>query len=292
MQWKPETFVEFIRSTSSQLPRDIEQALQGTRNNEAEGSAARFALDSIIENIEIAKKNGRPLCQDTGSIHVFATLPKDADENTFREAFCLAVGSATEKGYLRQNSVDPITGENSGNNLGPGSPAFHIMRHAGNHAEVRLMLKGGGCENVSAQYSLPDKRLDAHRNIEGVRRCILDALVQAQGTGCAPGILGVCIGGDRTTGYDFSKEQLLRKLGEQNEDVVLRKLEEHIMRDANKLDIGPMGFGGKATLIGCQVGKLNRIPASYYVSITYMCWAHRRQGVRIDCKGDIEAWLY
>jgi len=292
MQWNTETFLELIRTTSSQLPEDIEKTITRAQREEEKGSAARFALDSIVENIKLAKENGRPLCQDTGSIHIYATLPKDADENAFREAFCLAIGSATEKGYLRQNSVDPITGKNSGNNLGPGSPAFHVIRHAGNQTEIRLLLKGGGCENVSAQYALPDKHLDAFRDIEGARRCILDAVVKAQGKGCAPGILGVCIGGDRTTGYEFSKEQLLRKLDEPNEDAVLRKLEEDIMRDANELGIGPMGFGGKTTLLGCLIGKLNRIPASYYVSVTYMCWAYRRQGVRLDNDGKIAEWLY
>jgi fumarate hydratase class I len=157
---------------------------------------------------------------------------------------------------------------------------------------VRLILKGGGCENVGAQYSLPDTRLGANRDLDGVRKAILDAVVQAQGKGCSPGILGVCIGGDRAVGYAHSKEQLLRTLPDVNPDPALAKLEQEIVASANRLGIGPMGFGGKTTLLGCKIGALNRLPASFFVSISYMCWAYRRQGFLLADPGKIVKWLY
>ena len=225
----------------------------------------------------------------------FVKSPFSFDQKVFSDTARDAVAEATAKGYLRQNSVDPLTGKNSGNNLGPGSPSFYFEQHdvyGKNEIEIRLILKGGGCENVGVQYSLPNRQLDADRNLNGVRHCLLDAVIQAQGKGCAPGILGVCIGGDRSTGYAHSKKQFLRMLNDKNPNPLLAELEEDVTRTANELGIGPMGFRGKTTLLGCKIGYLNRLPASYFVSVSYMCWAYRRQGTLVDPEGNITKWLY
>jgi fumarate hydratase class I len=203
-----------------------------------------------------------------------------------------AVKLATKKGFLRQNSVDSLTGQNDGTNLGPGSPTVHFHQHRSATIEVRLILKGGGCENVGAQYSLPNEKLKANRDLDGCRKVILDAVLQAQGKGCGPGILGVCIGGDRATGYEFSKQQFLRKLDDRNPDSRLDALEQDVLNTANELGIGPMGFGGKTTLLGVKICAANRLPASFFVSVSYMCWAYRRQGVSLRPDGEIEGWLY
>jgi fumarate hydratase class I len=168
----------------------------------------------------------------------------------------------------------------------------HFHQHRSAEAKVRLILKGGGCENVGAQYSLPNEKLKANRDLDGCRKAILDAVLQAQGKGCGPGILGVCIGGDRATGYEHSKEQLLRVLDDANPNAELDKLEKDIVETSNKLGIGPMGFGGKTTLLGTKIGVLNRLPASYFVSVSYMCWAYRRQGAELGSDGSIAKWLY
>jgi fumarate hydratase class I len=249
-------------------------------------------MNIIVKNIDMAKLKSAPLCQDTGSILFFVRSPKGFDQLAFEKAAAEAVAEATAKGYLRQNSVDSVTGKNTGNNLGPGSPSIHFHQQRGTRADVRLILKGGGCENVGAQYSLPDTRINANRELEGVRKAILDAVLQAQGKGCGPGILGVCIGGDRATGYLHSKEQLLRTMDDVNPNPTLAALEKDIVVSANKLGIGPMGFGGAATLLGCKIGALNRLPASYFVSISYMCWAYRRQGFVLNDSGKIVEWLY
>lgn len=287
-----ESILELIKSTSTKLPEDIRQAIKKSGDKEKTGTPARYAMDIITENIRLAEKKGQPICQDTGGVLFFVKALVGFDQIKFTEAAKRAVVTATEKGYLRQNSVDPLTGKNSGNNLGPGAPYFHFEQAEKGQIEVRLILKGGGCENVGAQYSLPSTKLNAERNIDGVKKCILDAVNEAQGKGCAPGIAGVAIGGDRATGYAHSKEQLLRRLDDTNPNPELARLEGEIISGANTLGIGPMGFGGRTTLLGCKIGLLNRLPASYFVTISYMCWAFRRQGALLGKGGEIVKWLY
>jgi fumarate hydratase class I len=286
-----ESILELIRRTSTQLPDDVVRAITAARGNEEAGSNADVALSVIGCNIGLARESSLPLCQDTGSILFYVHTPVGYDQIEFEETATEAVRTATKKGYLRQNSVDSVTGKNSGDNTGPGSPVFHFHQWREPRLEVTLMLKGGGCENMNAQYSLPHPDLGG-RDLKGVENAILDAVLQAQGQGCGPGILGVCIGGDRTTGYENAKEQLLRMLDDTNSDPLLGELESRVVDKANQSGIGPMGFGGKTTLLACKIGKLNRLPASFFVSIAYMCWAYRRRGAELDAAGGVREWLY
>jgi fumarate hydratase class I len=287
-----ETILELIRRTSTQLPDDVVRAVTAARGQEVEGSNADVALNVIGCNIGLAKESSLPLCQDTGTILFYIHTPVGYDQLTLEEIAVDAVRAATKKGYLRQNSVDSITGKNTGDNTGPGSPVFHFHQWREPHVEIKLMLKGGGCENMNAQYSLPHPD-HGGRDLKGVENAILDCILQAQGQGCGPGILGVCIGGDRGTGYMFAKEQLLRTLDDTNEDEVLAALEARVVDKANQSGIGPMGFGGKTTLLACKIGTQNRLPASFFVSVAYMCWAFRRRGVEIDAgSGMATEWLY
>ena len=284
--------LELIRRTSSRLPDDVVRVIEHGWRREEAGSNAKYALRVILDNIAMARDKSQPLCQDTGTIICYADLPAWHDETVFTKAFERAVVRATKVGYLRQNSVHSLTGKNSGTNLGPGSPSYHLHQTRGRSLTVRLILKGGGCENVGAQYSLPDTRLGAGRDLAGVRKCVLDAVFQAQGKGCGPGILGVCIGGDRGSGYGASKEALLRTLDDTNPEPSLAKLEKQIVQEANTLGIGPMGFGGATTLLGCKITHRNRLPASFFVSVSYMCWAYRRDGFALSESGKITRWLY
>src|SRR5258705_2669951 len=292
MQSLQESLLELIRRTSAEIPDDVHRAIVESLEREKKGTIAESAMKIIDQNIALAKQKSQPICQDTGSIIFYVDCPVGFDQLAFEEAAREAVKTATKKGYLRQNSVDSITGVNDGTNLGPGSPTIHFHQHRSPDVSVRLVLKGGGCENVGAQYSLPNEKLKANRDVDGCRKVILDAVLQAQGKGCGPGILGVCIGGDRATGYEFSKEQFLRKLDDQNENTELNRLEQDIVETANKLGIGPMGFGGKTTLLGTKIGVLNRLPASYFVSVSYMCWAYRPQGVKLESDRKIAQWVY
>jgi fumarate hydratase, class I len=287
-----DSLVELIRRTSAEIPDDVNRAIIASLENEKKGTIAESALKIIDQNIVLAKQKSQPICQDTGSILFYVDCPVGYDQVTFAETARMAVTAATKKGFLRQNSVDSLTGKNDGTNVGPGAPAFHFHQHRSPEIKVRLILKGGGCENVGAQYSLPDDALQANRDFDGCRKAILDAVLQAQGKGCGPGILGVCIGGDRATGYEHSKTQFLRLLDDRNPEPKLDALEQDILKTANELGIGPMGFGGKTTLLGVKICTANRVPASYFVSVSYMCWAYRRQGVTLDAEGKIGKWLY
>jgi len=286
------SLLELIRRTSAEIPDDVQAAILESLEREKKGTIAESALKIIERNIDLARQKSQPICQDTGSILFYVDCPVGLDQLTFADTAREAVREATKKGFLRQNSVDSITGKNDGTNVGPGSPTLHFHQHRSTELNVRLVLKGGGCENVGAQYSLPSERLQANRDLKGCRKAILDAVLQAQGKGCGPGILGVCIGGDRATGYEHSKLQFLRRLDDRNPHPDLDALEQDVLQTANELGIGPMGFGGKATLLGVKIGTLHRLPASYFVSVSYMCWAYRRHGVVLGDQGEIQRWLY
>ncbi len=285
---------ELITKTSTQLPDDVTSKILEATEKEDDGSNARYALGIIGDNIKLAKDKAMPLCQDTGTLIVYCSHSEGFVQSSFKKTFEKAVIKATENGVLRQNSVESLTNQNTGNNLGLGHPSFHFHEDESltDTLEVKMMLKGGGCENVGIQYSLPHTELAAGRDLEGVRRVLLDAVFKAQGKGCGPGVLGVCVGGDRGAGFINSKEQLFRKLNDKNVDPTLNELEDRIVKEANAQKIGPMGFGGNTTLLGCKIGVLNRLPASYFVSVSYMCWAYRRQGCVLSSDHSVKNWIY
>jgi fumarate hydratase class I len=271
-------FLELIRLAATDLPPDVEAALRQAVEQEEPGSAARGTLETILKNVELSRRNQTPICQDTGTPIFYVYYPEGWSTRHLRQQIEQAVVQATQKSYLRPNSVDALSGKNSGNNLGGNYfPTIHFEEVEGDTLTVDLMLKGGGCENVGAQYSLPNDALKAGRDLEGVRKVVLDAVHQAQGQGCAPGILGVAIGGDRGSAYYASKEVLFRRLDDENENPELAQLEKRLTEEANQLGIGPMGFGGKTTVLGTKITALNRLPASYFVTVSYMCWAYRRR---------------
>ena len=291
-----DSVLSLIVRTSTDLPSDVRAAMKVAMAQETVGTQSAQALSIIAQNIDQAADCEGAICQDTGMPTFEVKTPVGANQIVMKQQIREAVAEATRRGKLRPNSVDSITGENTGNNLGPGTPIIHFEQWERDDIEVKLILKGGGCENMNAQYSVPTELPGlgrADRTLEGVRKCILHAVWNAQGKGCAPGAVGVCIGGDRTSGYVQAKEQLFRTLDDVNPDPRLAQLEASIMGSVNKLGIGTMGFGGRTSLIGCKVGALNRLPASFFVSVAYDCWAFRRLGVVLDGQsGEIARWLY
>ena len=291
-----DSVLQLIVRTSTDLPPDVRAAMKTSLDAEPAGTRASQALTIIAQNIDLAVDTEGAICQDTGMPTFEVKTPVGANQIWMRQQIREAIAEATRRGKLRPNSVDSITGKNSGDNLGPGTPIVHFDQWEKDEIEIKLILKGGGCENTNAQYAVPVELAHlgrADRTLEGVKKCILHAVWQAQGKGCAPGAVGVCIGGDRTSGYTHAKEQLFRQLDDVNPDPRLAEIEAAVMATVNKLEIGAMGFGGNVTLIGCKIGALNRLPASFFVSVAYDCWAFRRLGVVLDAStGAIESWLY
>ena len=275
-----EKIAGLIRRTSSRLSADVLQALAAAIRREAKGSSARMILETLVQNAALARRKGTPMCQDTGTLTFFV------DERlrglVTPAAVKKAVAVATEKGWLRRNTIDSVSGRSIDSNTCDGAPVIHYVPAKSRRAApaVTLLMKGGGSENMSRQYSLPDAMLGAGRDLEGVRRCVLDAVHKAQGYGCAPGILGVCVGGDRACGFEEAKHQLLRRLDDTNRDPALARLEKRLVKEANALGIGPMGLGGKTTVLGVKIGNRPRVPASFFVTVAYLCWAARRQTMR------------
>ena len=278
--------LELIRLTSSSLPADVEARLRLAVEKEQPGSAARGALETILKNVEISRANSTPICQDTGTPIFYIRYPEGWSTRQLKEQVRSALAEATRRSFMRPNAVDAVYDRNSGNNLGGEDfPYLHFEEvDAGQPLVIELMLKGGGCENVGRQYSLPDNTLGAGRDLAGVRRVVLDAVQKAQGQGCAPGFLGVAVGGDRGSSYYASKEVLFQDLGAHNPDPKLAEMEERLTEESNQLGIGPMGFGGKTTVLGTKMTSMHRLPASFFVSVSYMCWAYRRR--RMTLQGD------
>src|SRR5271165_1931265 len=296
MEFLTSSLIELITQTSTNLPPDVRAAMGIALQTETPGTQSAQALGIIATNIDMAQQDEGPICQDTGMPTFIVHTPVGVNQIKIKQAIRAAVAEATKRGKLRPNSVDSLTGKNTGDNLGVETPVIHFEQWEQDEIEVKLILKGGGCENKNIQYSLPcdlEHVGRAGRDLAGVKKCLLHAVWQAQGQGCAPGALGVCIGSDRAHGYVLAKYQLFRTLDDTNDNPVLAKLEAGIMEEANKLGVGAMGFGGKASLIGCKITAANRLPASFFVSVAYDCWAFRRLGVRLDPQtGRITKWLY
>ena len=303
MNWT-ETLAELIRRTTSDLPADVEAALRAAAAAEAPQSQAAVLLHALAENTALARAQATPLCQDTGTLTFFWRVPPGTDTCALERSAREAVRVATQKGWLRRNTIDTLSGRSVDANVAEGCPACHFEQRSEDGTqesvlrspssdlrpiEVWLLQKGGGSENMSAQFSLPDEALGAGRDLDGVRRCVLQAVWRAQGFGCAPGILGVCVGADRAEGFLTAKRQLLRPLGDASPEPDVAALERRVLAEANALGIGPMGMGGKTTLLGVKIAVRTRLPASYFVTVAYMCWACRRRGVRVD--GDRIEWL-
>jgi fumarate hydratase class I len=235
-------------------------------------------FEIMRKNLEISQKSSLPICQDTG--FPYFNLEISPEKTRFLpkilDAISAALKRATENGFLRPNSVDPITNENYGFNLGEGLPYVELEWKDREDILCRLLLKGGGSENASGQYSLPMEELGAGRDRAGIVKTVLYHLQKIQGQGCGPGIVGIGIGGDRSLSMKIAKKQLFRPLDDKNPDPQLGELEEKILQMGNELEIGVMGLGKGPTLLGAKAGKAARHPASFFVSVAYLCWVARR----------------
>jgi fumarate hydratase class I len=271
-----DAIVELYRRAATTLPADVVRALQNAQKKEKKGLHAAFALSVILDNIRAAKENASPMCQDTGIPVFFIKSPPGVQHRDIRTAIMRATRIATRKIPLRPNAVDVLTEKNSGDNTGAGFPVIYIDEIRGRRLIIDLMLKGSGSENIGQIYTLPLEGLQAERDLEGVRKCILDTVQKAQGKGCPPYIIGVGVGATKDQVTRLSKEQLLRRLDDLNRHPVLVRFEKRVCNDMNALGIGTIGLGGRITALAAKIGVNHRHPASYFVDVSVACWADRR----------------
>lgn len=269
-----DAILELYRKAAAVLASDIEDALRFSYQKEK--STAKHALSVILKNIQLSKKTGRPLCQDTGVPVFFIKVPLGISSLYLKNEIIGATRIATKTIPLRANAVDILTEKNSGDNTGSGFPVFYFEETREKKIIIDLMLKGAGSENIGQLYKLPVEDLKAERDLSGVRKCVIDAVYKAQGKGCPPYIIGVGIGAARDQVTRLSKEQLLRKLGDMNKHKTLSEFEKALLKDINMLGIGPLGLGGNTTALGVKISVNHRHPASYFVDVSISCWADRR----------------
>ena len=268
--------VELYRKVATSLPPDVDEAVKAASLVEAEGSTAASTLSVIAENIRRARETFRPMCQDTGVPTFYVKVPVGLSHTELRNTILEATREATQKVPLRPNAVDVVTEMNSGDNTGEGFPMIYFEETAAGTLTIDLMLKGAGSENAGQLYKLPLPEIGAQRDLEGVRRCVLDAVQKAQGRGCPPYVIGVGVGATKDQVTRLAKQQLVRKLHDASKIVELAELEQRLLGDINSLGIGPMGLGGRTTALAVKVGVNHRHPASYFVDVSIGCWAMRR----------------
>ncbi len=274
-----EAAAELLRKAATDLPADVEEALASCLAAETSQRALAVAA-VILENIRTARREGRPICQDTGLPIFFVTAARGTSYEGMVDILTEAVRKATASVPLRPNAVDVLTGLNTGDGVGVGVPLVYFREWQEDYSLIDLVLKGGGSENIGASYKLPDSSLFAERDIEGIRRVILDAVYRAQGRGCPPYIVAVGVAGTKDDAAVLAKRQLLRKVGDRNETHQLAVFETRLLNEINQLGIGPAGLSGSATAMAVKVGVHARHPATFFVDVAFACWAHRRRRLR------------
>lgn len=274
---------KLIKLAVTELPKDVKQALQQAYEKE-ESETGRTQLKAILENVELAKKDEIPMCQDTGIIIFYIKAgSKFKDLHKIEEALRDATIKATKEIPLRPNAVNPFTGRNTGNNTGRYIPFLNWEIVQGNGLGLTVMPKGGGSENVSVLGMI-----NPGQGIEGLKKFVVDSVIAAGAKPCPPIILGVALGGGADIAIKLAKAALLRPLDQLNTDPKLAKLEKEIFNLVNLTGIGPMGLGGKTTALGVKLEFAHRHPASYPVAVVFQCWAARRASAHIFANGEVE----
>lgn len=275
--------VKLLQLAVTELPQDVKEALQRVYREE-ESEAGKTQLKAILDNVELAEKTRTPMCQDTGvTIFYVKTGGQVKGLDKIENALRSATIRATKEVPLRPNAVDPFTQKNTGDNTGRFVPFINWEIVPGDTLEITVMPKGGGSENVCALGML-----SPGMGVNGLKKFVVDTVINAGAKPCPPNILGVAVGGGADIAMKLAKAALLRSLNQPNPDPNLAKLEKELYEAANSTGIGPMGLGGKITVLGVKVDYAHRHPASYPVAVAVQCWAARRASARIYPDGKIE----
>jgi fumarate hydratase subunit alpha len=275
--------VKLLQLAVVELPRDVKEALHRAYREE-ESEAGKTQLKAILDNVELAEKTRTPVCQDTGVIIFYVKAGAQAKGlDKIGEALRSATRRATKDVPLRPNAVDPFTQKNTGDNTGRFIPFIHWEIVSGDNVEITVMPKGGGSENVCSL-----KMISPGQGVTGLKRFVVDTVINAGAQPCPPTILGVAVGGGADIAMKLAKAALLKPLNEPNPDQELAKLEKELYEAANSTGIGPMGLGGKITVLGVKTEYAYRHPGSYPVAVAFQCWAARRASARISSDGKVE----
>lgn len=265
------------------LPDDVKQALKKAHEEET-SETGKTQLKTILDNIELAEKYQAPVCQDTGTLIFYVKAgAKAKDLDKVEEALINATIKATKEIPLRPNAVDPFTQKNSGDNTGRYIPYVNWEIVPGDKVELTVMTKGGGSENVCIGGMIVPGE-----GINGLKKFVVDAVIKAGAQPCPPNILGIAIGGGADISMRLAKKTLLKPLDEPNPDPAIAKLEKEILEAVNMTGIGPMGLGGKTTILGVHIDYAFRHPASFPAAVAFNCWAARRASARINADGTVE----
>jgi len=274
--------VKLIQKAETELPEDVIYALN--KAYETEQGIAKTQIGAILENIKLARESGRPMCQDTGIQTFFVDVGVDFPEiNSIKEVIVDAVSIATREVPLRPNTVDPFTGENHKDNLGKHIPYITWDFVDGDDVFITALPKGGGSENMSKLGMLKPGV-----GIDGVKDFVVEEMIKAGGNPCPPTIVGVGIGGGADLSLKLGKKALLRPVGVRHSDKFIADIEEELIERINGSGIGPMGLGGKTTVLDVHVEWAHRHPASLPVGIVVQCWADRRASMVIHSDGSWE----
>lgn len=272
-----------IRNAVVYLPQDVKQALKKAYQEET-SDTGKMQLQAILENIELAEREQAPLCQDTGTITFYVKAGSNFKNlEKIESALANATRKATREIPLRPNAVNPFTEKNSGDNTGRFLPCINWEIVEGDSLELTVVAKGGGSENASAL-----EMLNPSEGMNGVKRFVVDAVIKAGAQPCPPTILGVAVGGGADVAMRLAKRALVKRLDEANPEPDLAKLEREILEAVNMTGIGPMGLGGKTTVLGVHIDYAFRHPASFPAAVAFSCWADRRASARIGADGEVE----
>ena len=278
-----DTAFNLLKLAVVKLPSDIKEALNRAYKEET-SEAGRVQFEAILKDIELAEKDNTPLCQDTGIIIFYVKAgSKVKGLEAIEGALQNATRRATKEIPLRPNAVDPFTQKNSGDNTGKHIPYINWEIIDGDYVEITAFPKGGGSENVCTIGMITPGE-----GVNGLKKFVIDAVIKAGAMPCPPTIVGVAAGGGSDISIKLAKASLLRPLNEPNPNPDLDKLEKELYEAANSTGIGPMGLGGKFTVLGVRIDYAHRHPASYPVAVAFQCWAARRSTARIHSDGTVE----
>ncbi len=267
--------IELYKKVATSIPPDVEEALRKAAQTEEEGPG-KETLNRILDDITHSRKECGPVCQDTGIPTFVVKVPQSINHKQLKEIIIEATREATKTIPLKPNAVDIITGKNSGDNTGRLFPVIYMEETEESHLTVDLLFKGFECEQLSRTYRLPDETIQAERNLEGVKRCIIDAVKKAEGKGCPPYSIGVGIGASRDQVVVISTKQLFRRCHELHPLEEIARIEQQALEEINSLGIGPLAQGGKTTAINVSIDYAHRHPDTYLVDVSISCWANRR----------------